>query len=171
MVAFAQDSALSGVRTLSASDFFEILSNPDSTKPWFIDFFAPVSLFGNLRAILSPCQSGWSFLGLTWRSQQDGCQERMLTRLSFQWCPPCMRLLPEFRKAAKSLADNGQSIRFGTVDCTVNLQACQSANVQSYPTTVLYNGSKVLPFIGLHNMQELLDFIEVSSSASRTGEQ
>ncbi|CAF4467664.1 unnamed protein product, partial [Rotaria magnacalcarata] len=33
------------------------------------------------------------------------------------FCPPCMHLLPEFRKASKRLTDK---VSFGTVDCTIH---------------------------------------------------
>lgn len=45
MASFAQDCAFTNVRTLNAADFSAIISEPDSAKPWFIDFFAPVSNF------------------------------------------------------------------------------------------------------------------------------
>ena len=40
----------------------------------------------------------------------------------FQWCPPCMRLLPEYRKAARSFEDH--EVGFGTVDCTIHSNLC-----------------------------------------------
>lgn len=43
-----------------------------------------------------------------------------------QWCPPCMRLLPEFRKAAKRL---GHTVNFGTVDCTIHTSLCSSVSL------------------------------------------
>lgn len=105
---------------------------PINSDMWFVDFFAPVSLDA-----ISEC-SGYYIS-------------------NFQWCPPCMKLLPEFRKAAKIA---GQEVKFGTVDCTVHQQLCQSVNVHTYPTTVLYNQSVPHTFVGFHSVQELLDFVE-----------
>lgn len=73
------------------------------------------------------------------------------------WCPPCMRLLPEFRKAAKNF---GQVVNFGTVDCTIHVNLCRTYNVHSYPTTILYNQSKPHQYHGHHNVHALGEFIE-----------
>jgi len=47
-----------------------------------------------------------------------------------QWCPPCMRLLPEFRKASKHMST---AVKFGTVDCTVHVGLCQMVSL-SFPS-------------------------------------
>lgn len=72
------------------------------------------------------------------------------------WCPPCMRLLPEFRKASKMF----ESVRFGTVDCTIYEELCRQHNVQAYPTTVLYNSTRpVQRFRGKHLASSISDFL------------
>lgn len=73
------------------------------------------------------------------------------------WCPPCMRLLPEFRKAAKKF---GHAVKFGTVDCTVHGRLCNTYNVHSYPTTIFYNQTIPHEFNGQHNAQAMVDFIK-----------
>lgn len=45
-----------------------------------------------------------------------------------QWCPPCMRLLPEYRKAARSFEDN--EVGFGTVDCTIHSNLCHMVSAE-----------------------------------------
>ena len=40
-----------------------------------------------------------------------------------QWCPPCLKLLPEWRKAGKQIG--GTVAKFGTVDCTIHMNLCQ----------------------------------------------
>ena len=52
-----------------------------------------------------------------------------------QWCPPCMRLLPEFRKASKHMS---AAVKFGTVDCTVHVGLCQQVDF-CLLDTVVYN--------------------------------
>ncbi|XP_048578142.1 dnaJ homolog subfamily C member 10 isoform X2 [Nematostella vectensis] len=74
------------------------------------------------------------------------------------WCPPCMRLLPEYRKAARSFV--GKPVGFGTVDCTVHSQLCHQYNIRSYPTTILYNNSQPHQFIGHHNALDIIEFVE-----------
>ncbi|XP_064647185.1 dnaJ homolog subfamily C member 10-like [Lineus longissimus] len=72
------------------------------------------------------------------------------------WCPPCMQLLPEFRKASKEPEIN---TKFGTVDCTIHGTLCQNYNIRSYPTTVFYNGSIPHTFRGRHNSRSIVEFI------------
>lgn len=53
--------------------------------------------------------------------------------LLLQWCPPCMRLLPEFRKAAR---DYNGGVNFGTVDCTIHGDLCQVVSEKKNPTII-----------------------------------
>ncbi|XP_076450182.1 dnaJ homolog subfamily C member 10-like [Babylonia areolata] len=73
------------------------------------------------------------------------------------WCPPCMRLLPEFRKAAKRF---GEKVNFGTVDCTVHGNLCSTYNIRSYPTTIFYNQTEPHQFNGQHSASALVEFIK-----------
>ncbi|XP_067687759.1 dnaJ homolog subfamily C member 10-like [Haliotis asinina] len=73
------------------------------------------------------------------------------------WCPPCMKLLPEFRKAAKSFSE---VVNFGTVDCTVHSQLCNNYNIRSYPTTILYNQSRPHQFHGHHTADSIVEFLQ-----------
>jgi len=74
------------------------------------------------------------------------------------WCPPCMQLLPEFRKAART--QDRDQIRFATVDCTVHGALCNKYNIRSYPTTVLYNNTKPNMYGGHHTSHYIAEFIE-----------
>ena len=40
-----------------------------------------------------------------------------------------MRLLPEFRKAAKNF---GEIVNFGTVDCTIHVSLCRTVSISVY---------------------------------------
>ncbi|CAF0927093.1 unnamed protein product [Adineta steineri] len=73
------------------------------------------------------------------------------------FCPPCMHLLPEFRKASKRVNDQ---VNFGTVDCTVHQQLCQQSGINSYPTTIMYNQSTQHYFHGQHQEQSIINFID-----------
>uniref|UniRef100_A0A1B6D3Y5 DnaJ homolog subfamily C member 10 n=1 Tax=Clastoptera arizonana TaxID=38151 RepID=A0A1B6D3Y5_9HEMI len=73
------------------------------------------------------------------------------------WCPPCLRFLPELRKASRTV----DSVRFGTVDCTIHSQLCKEHNIQSYPTTMLFNRSEQAQrFQGEHSAHSVIDFIQ-----------
>ncbi|KAK3083050.1 hypothetical protein FSP39_012593 [Pinctada imbricata] len=77
------------------------------------------------------------------------------------WCPPCMRLLPEFRKAAK---DYGNIVNFGTVDCTMHTNLCRNYNIRSYPTTIFYNQSVPHQYHGHHSAHSMVEFIQDTMS-------
>lgn len=72
------------------------------------------------------------------------------------WCPPCMNLLPEFRKASSII---GGSITFGTVDCTIHHRVCNQHNINSYPTTIFFNRSQPHKYSGEHDAIQLSDFV------------
>ncbi|CAF0811895.1 unnamed protein product [Rotaria sp. Silwood1] len=73
------------------------------------------------------------------------------------FCPPCMHLLPEFRKASSRLNDK---VNFGTVDCTIHQPLCQQTGINSYPTTIMYNQSVQHYFNGQHHEQAIINFID-----------
>lgn len=73
------------------------------------------------------------------------------------WCPPCMQLLPEYRKVSRSM---GHLVRFGTVDCTMHDSLCAKYKIRSYPTTVLYNQTVPHHYHGSHTAGGLEDFIQ-----------
>ncbi|XP_050418751.1 dnaJ homolog subfamily C member 10 [Patella vulgata] len=73
------------------------------------------------------------------------------------WCPPCMRLLPEFKKAARDYGDN---VNFGTVDCTIHDKLCSTYNIRSYPTTIFYNQSKPIQYKGHHHAEAMVEFLQ-----------
>ena len=72
------------------------------------------------------------------------------------WCPPCLNLLPEYRRASINIGGN---IVFGTVDCTEQKSVCDRFNVRSYPTTVFYNQSRPHYYHGEHSASALTDFV------------
>ncbi|XP_050723145.1 dnaJ homolog subfamily C member 10-like [Eriocheir sinensis] len=73
------------------------------------------------------------------------------------WCPPCMKLLPEFRKASKLVST---PINFGSIDCTLHQDLCSKFNIHQYPTTILYNQSVPHQYYGYHTAAEIVDFIK-----------
>jgi DnaJ homolog subfamily C member 10 len=75
------------------------------------------------------------------------------------WCPPCMNLLPEFRKSS-SFAISQNNVNVATVDCAANSALCQEFNIHSYPSTILFNGTEPHSFHGNHLAQDIIDFIE-----------
>ncbi|KAK3885496.1 hypothetical protein Pcinc_010237 [Petrolisthes cinctipes] len=73
------------------------------------------------------------------------------------WCPPCIKLLPEFRKASR-LVD--PPVNFGSIDCTLHQDLCSRFNIRQYPTTVLYNQSVPHEYMGFHTATEIVDFVK-----------
>jgi len=60
------------------------------------------------------------------------------------WCPPCKQFLPELRKSSNRFP----SINFGSVDCVLHKSICQSFGIRSYPTSYVFNGTKMSEFEG-----------------------
>ncbi|KAF2353300.1 Thioredoxin domain [Trinorchestia longiramus] len=79
------------------------------------------------------------------------------------WCPPCMRLLPQFRKASVLMQQQrrtAQPIHFGIIDCTSHGSLCSRFNVRSYPTTILYNGTVPHQYSGHHSPHNIVEFVK-----------
>lgn len=73
------------------------------------------------------------------------------------WCPPCMKLLPVFRKVAKNV---GNKVKFGTVDCTIHVNLCRTYGIRSYPTTIFYNHTIPHQYHGQHSVNTIVEFIQ-----------
>ena len=78
------------------------------------------------------------------------------------WCPPCMRLLPKFRKASILVQQQqlNSQINFGIIDCTTHGDLCSSYNVRSYPTTIFYNHTTPHLYKGPHAEGNFVEFIK-----------
>lgn len=74
------------------------------------------------------------------------------------WCPPCLKLLPELRKA--SLHFSPSVVGFISVDCTVHSQLCRKHSVTSYPTTLLYNSTRRPVKLGGRTASTIVEFVE-----------
>ncbi|XP_058802167.1 dnaJ homolog subfamily C member 10-like [Phymastichus coffea] len=73
------------------------------------------------------------------------------------WCPPCMKFLPEVRKA--SLEFDSSVLHFGTIDCTAHVEICRQYNIRSYPTAMLVNGSSTIHYATQKTAAHIVDFI------------
>lgn len=74
------------------------------------------------------------------------------------WCPPCQRLMPELRRASQQF--DSERIKFGTIDCTLHSSLCSQQGIRSYPTTALYNASKIHFFHGKLHEESIIDFVQ-----------
>ncbi|KAL1129052.1 hypothetical protein AAG570_013584, partial [Ranatra chinensis] len=75
------------------------------------------------------------------------------------WCPPCLRLLPQLRKASSSFSP--ETVSFATVDCVSQATLCRSHNIQQYPTTLLFNSTKQPQrFRGSHSASSIVEFVQ-----------
>ncbi|XP_014277164.1 dnaJ homolog subfamily C member 10 [Halyomorpha halys] len=74
------------------------------------------------------------------------------------WCPPCLRLLPQLRKASLSFTPG--EISFATVDCTVHRDLCAGQGVRSYPTTLLFNATRRPQSFRGHSAASIIEFVE-----------
>lgn len=87
----------------------------------------------------------------------DGPKSAWFVDFYAPWCPPCMQLLPELRKASRMFED---TVNFGTIDCTIHSSLCQRYNIHAYPTTMFFNRSESEPFRGTHSSSEIIEFIQ-----------
>ncbi|XP_014248269.1 dnaJ homolog subfamily C member 10-like [Cimex lectularius] len=74
------------------------------------------------------------------------------------WCPPCIKLLPELRKASLSFISS--VITFATVDCTIHSDLCREHSVTSYPTTLLFNVTRKPLKMGSRTASSIKEFVE-----------
>lgn len=73
------------------------------------------------------------------------------------WCPPCMQLLPHWRKASEF---SSPLVKYGTVDCSTHISLCRQYNINAYPTAILYNHSVPIRYHGSHAQDQIEEFIE-----------
>ncbi|KAK9881019.1 hypothetical protein WA026_014362 [Henosepilachna vigintioctopunctata] len=74
------------------------------------------------------------------------------------WCPPCKKLLPELRRASQHFGKD--KVQFGTIDCTLHRSLCSKEGITAYPTTILYNRSKIEHFHGVPNEDGIVSFLD-----------
>jgi DnaJ family protein C protein 10 len=103
----------------------------------------------NIRVLAPP-----EFPDLLHSSHESGA---WLVDFYAPWCPPCLRLLPELRKASRHF---DSAVNFGTVDCTIHAALCRQHNIRSYPTTILYNNTEKQQFLGDHTATSVVDFLQ-----------
>ncbi|VDO77075.1 unnamed protein product [Haemonchus placei] len=79
------------------------------------------------------------------------------------WCPPCLRLVSEYRQLHAVIDQNDQvlsKIKLGLMDCVKYRSICEKAGVQSYPTSALHTqDGRVHKFVGYHSVQSVLENI------------
>ncbi|KAL7760427.1 hypothetical protein ACKLNR_010517 [Fusarium oxysporum f. sp. zingiberi] len=99
------------------------------------------------------------------------------------YCKHCTRFAPtfqtlyEFYYTSKPPTDNPDDtftkyydFAFGTVNCVAYYDFCMDHNIQSYPTTILYEDGKVLDTLrGIKNMTALTTSVENALSKTHPG--
>lgn len=73
------------------------------------------------------------------------------------WCPPCMRLIPEFRRASSMV---GGIVKFGSLDCATHRDLCATYDIRSYPTVIFYNYSTPHAYTGQFVSRDIATFVE-----------
>uniref|UniRef100_A0A0A9WTW6 DnaJ homolog subfamily C member 10 n=1 Tax=Lygus hesperus TaxID=30085 RepID=A0A0A9WTW6_LYGHE len=89
---------------------------------------------------------------------QEIQQGAVLVDFYAPWCPPCLKLLPELRKASSFFSPS--VVGFSSVDCTVHSQLCHQHSVTSYPTTMLFNSTRRPVKLGGRTASTIVEFVE-----------
>ncbi|KAL4656678.1 hypothetical protein GN956_G4511 [Arapaima gigas] len=62
-------------------------------------------------------------------------EDHWVLEFSASWCAPCQKFAPEFELLAQMMKG---SVRAGKVDCQTHTEACEKADINSYPTVRFY---------------------------------
>ncbi|VDO71546.1 unnamed protein product [Heligmosomoides polygyrus] len=80
------------------------------------------------------------------------------------WCPPCLRLISEYRRLDSVIDKKDEvlsKLRVGLVDCEKYKDICSKVKVNSYPTSALHTpDGRVHNFVGSHSVTTLLELID-----------
>ncbi|CAB3407971.1 unnamed protein product [Caenorhabditis bovis] len=85
------------------------------------------------------------------------------------WCPPCLKLLGEYRRFHSQMPEDSplSTVAIASIDCVKYRDLCTAANVQSYPTSILYTpDGKTHRMVGYHSVDSIRDFIDIAMHPS-----
>ncbi|CAL2027837.1 unnamed protein product [Caenorhabditis brenneri] len=85
------------------------------------------------------------------------------------WCPPCLKLLSEYRRFHTSTSEDSilHTVAIGSLDCVKFKDLCQQAGVGSYPTSIIYTpDGKTHKMVGYHNVEYILEFLDNAMNPS-----
>ncbi|KAG8229702.1 hypothetical protein J437_LFUL009827 [Ladona fulva] len=141
-----------GGNLLNEEPPYEFHHGRRDSAPDLADFARESALAPNLRT-LTPIDFVWGKKGL--RVHGEGF---WLVDFFAPWCPPCLQLIPEMRRASRVL---GTNVSVGMVDCTVHVDLCRSRGIRSYPTVILFTPSKEEhTYQGGHTARDLVDYVK-----------
>lgn len=76
------------------------------------------------------------------------------------WCGWCKKFMPEWDQFKQWSNTNLSNVKVTKIDCTNNNNQCQKANVQGFPTVILYkNNQKLTEFNGQRTSNNLINFV------------
>ncbi|KAJ4270048.1 hypothetical protein NW762_001721 [Fusarium torreyae] len=111
---------------------------------------------------------------LNWEEELKKSKFMMVKHYRFA---PTFQTLYEFYYTSKPLADDPDatfssyySYKFGTVNCVAYYDFCMEHDIQSYPTTILYEDGKVFESMrGIKNMTTLTNAVEKALAKTHPG--
>jgi len=85
-------------------------------------------------------------------------------------CPHCVKLAPEFEKAAQEAKQKEHSVAFASVDCSTSPEVCKKFNIDRHPSLFWFkNGENVLELGGhTRTQQKLGEYVEWAMQPSLT---
>lgn len=161
-------------------------------RPHVLAFLAGLATLGRAQSLgeRDPDKEGTTFNGLSvpplleltpanWDKEIK--QSRwMLVKHYSPYCPHCMDFAPtyqtlyEYYYTSKPAEDTTfikyYDFRFATINCVAYSDLCQEHDVQSYPTTVLYENGVSSEFVrGAKDMQEVSQIVEHALEKTKPG--
>lgn len=106
---------------------------------------------------------GLSFSSLFLNSVMTGGGERTIVLYYAPWCGSCKAMMPEWRKFVRK-HKNDPRIKVRSVNSDKNPAAIKAANVDKFPTIILYKDGKQQVFNSERRAEEFAAFGGLSST-------
>lgn len=94
--------------------------------------------------------------------------ENVLVMFYAPWCGHCKKLKPEYKAAAKILADDGSEIKLAKVDATEEKELGKRFEVQGYPTLKFFISATPIDYQGPRDTAGIVKWVTKKTQPSTT---